>query len=476
MLDATTLLAVDRGSVIAPAGCGKTELIARAVASMSDGRALVLTHTHAGIRALRKRLLRLRVPRERVHVETIAGWGLRYAAAYPKTSDLKTPTPIKEEWEEIYKATSMLLTSAAIRKVVRASYARVFIDEYQDCTQAQHVVATRLAETLPCVVLGDPLQGIFAFAGGTLRWRDDVENVYPALGELNEPWRWREKNKGLGDWLLAVRAKLIAGEPLDLRSGPITWLAQGDRESFNAAYRLLRETGDVVVIRKYPKQAHKFARDLGGSYRSMEEVECNDLLAFAGTLDEKQGIARANHVIAFAEQCMTGTAQAFGAIRESLQKGKFPQAARVAPERRPLLSALQRMAESTDPVAVKAALQAIDHAQGIALFRKELWTEAKKAVDAHIGGGHALLREAAWASRNRSRFVDRSLDRHLISRTLLIKGLEFDHVLVPDADEFAGASKVSDHAKHMYVALTRASISLTVISKDPVLRFAQPVL
>ena len=36
------------GSVVAAAGCGKTEQIARATL-VADGRRLILTHTHAGI-------------------------------------------------------------------------------------------------------------------------------------------------------------------------------------------------------------------------------------------------------------------------------------------------------------------------------------------------------------------------------------------------------------------------------------------
>ena len=38
----------DRGLVVAPAGCGKTHLIAEAVGH-AKGKQLVLTHTHAGV-------------------------------------------------------------------------------------------------------------------------------------------------------------------------------------------------------------------------------------------------------------------------------------------------------------------------------------------------------------------------------------------------------------------------------------------
>lgn len=46
------LLSVDRGSVTAPAGCGKTQLIADNLAQHRDPKpVLVLTHTNAGAAA-----------------------------------------------------------------------------------------------------------------------------------------------------------------------------------------------------------------------------------------------------------------------------------------------------------------------------------------------------------------------------------------------------------------------------------------
>ena len=48
------LLAIDRGSVTAPAGCGKTHHIAEALTRHGDGKPiLILTHTNAGVVALR---------------------------------------------------------------------------------------------------------------------------------------------------------------------------------------------------------------------------------------------------------------------------------------------------------------------------------------------------------------------------------------------------------------------------------------
>ena len=48
--------ASDRACVVAAAGCGKTRLIADAVKVLEGTRQLILTHTHAGVNALRYKL------------------------------------------------------------------------------------------------------------------------------------------------------------------------------------------------------------------------------------------------------------------------------------------------------------------------------------------------------------------------------------------------------------------------------------
>src|SRR6266536_6451530 len=82
--DARRLADAQACSVVLPAGCGKTELLARAVLHSSTSKAsqLVLTHTHAGVHAVTTRLRRLKVPSDAVRVTTIAGWALRIASSY----------------------------------------------------------------------------------------------------------------------------------------------------------------------------------------------------------------------------------------------------------------------------------------------------------------------------------------------------------------------------------------------------------
>jgi hypothetical protein len=83
--DARRLSESSRCSVVLPAGAGKTQLIAKAVLhnSREEGRQLILTHTHAGLAALKGRLRRLGVPGGAYRILTLDGFALRFTRHYP---------------------------------------------------------------------------------------------------------------------------------------------------------------------------------------------------------------------------------------------------------------------------------------------------------------------------------------------------------------------------------------------------------
>lgn len=83
-------------------------------------------------------------------------------------------------------ACTSLLECAFIRRIIRVSYAGIYVDEYQDCSTAQHDIVLKLARDLPCRVLGDPLQAIFDFAGQTpVQWERDIVTNFQPLGDLD---------------------------------------------------------------------------------------------------------------------------------------------------------------------------------------------------------------------------------------------------------------------------------------------------
>jgi hypothetical protein len=81
------LLAPDRAVVTAPAGCGKSHLISATLGRYRGSRPiLVLTHTNAGVAALRERLQREGVAATRYRLATIDGWLRSLIGTFPPRS------------------------------------------------------------------------------------------------------------------------------------------------------------------------------------------------------------------------------------------------------------------------------------------------------------------------------------------------------------------------------------------------------
>ncbi len=112
-----------RAVIIAPAGCGKTELIAQSI-SCCSGRQLILTHTHAGVDSLKERLRKYKIPTSLFQVETIHSFALRYASSYPKTSKIITATPkTSEEYDNVIESASQLLEMSLTKEILQNTYA-----------------------------------------------------------------------------------------------------------------------------------------------------------------------------------------------------------------------------------------------------------------------------------------------------------------------------------------------------------------
>lgn len=74
----------------------------------------------------------------------------------------------------------------------------------------------------------------------------------------------------------------------------------------------------------------------------------------------------------------------------------------------------------------------------------------------HVESKGVTLSETANNYQREMRHAGRPIShRKLIGTTLLVKGLEYDHAVILDADGL--------NAKDLYVAMTRGSKSLTII-------------
>ena len=457
-----------KGYVVAPAGFGKTHLIAAAL-HHAQKRQLVLTHTYAGVNALRRKLRQVRASDGACRIDTIASWALRLSLAYPQASGWTIKRPDQEEWTGLYRACSRLLDCSFVRRIVRASYGGLYVDEYQDCSQAQHEVILKLARDMPCRILGDPLQGIFDFDGEAIDWQRDIESVFASIGELDTPHRWRRAGSAaLGNWLHEVRKALEHRQTIELPKHPPEGvrinIVQDDVAQLLIAqtntcrsFRCQRSEG-VIAIHKgeptYKAKCHRLAKQLRGMFASIEEIEGRDLFSFIRKLEQaRTDGARLKHAIALSESAMAGVGSALSAgtrraeavaIRSNTCNPTVARAANVYLE---------------NPTSANMAtfLMAVREAPDVYVARADLFNRAVGVLRKHAATPQLTLSEAAERYQTLFRYRGRPVGRRrLIGTTLLVKGLEFHHAIVLDAQSLS--------RKELYVALTRGAKSLTVIS------------
>ncbi|MBS0437059.1 MAG: UvrD-helicase domain-containing protein [Proteobacteria bacterium] len=463
------LFAADRGSVTAPAGCGKTQLIADTLGLHEGVRPiLILTHTNAGAAALRLRLQRARVSISAYRVTTIDGFAMRLIGSFPLRSGhnprILEINNARNDYPAIRDAAARLLQAGHVSEPLRATYARLIVDEYQDCNLVQHAIVDALATVLPTSVLGDPMQAIFGFGGNQLvHWRAHVEPRFPAIGALGTPWRWRNAGtEPLGQWLLRARAQLQAGQAVDLRGAPagVQWMphnGNADNQRRAAAQtRLVAPEETVLIIgdARNPRGRHQFTGQTPGA-TSVEAVDLADLVGFA----RRFNIAAADaleQLVNFAADLMTQVGVAnFLARVETIRQGR----ARTPPT--PAEYAAVAFVATPSMAGALEVLQQLEDQAHARVFRPEMLHCCRTAMRTAVAGEVPLL-DAALQARERNRHLGRPVSRRAVGSTLLLKGLEADVVVVLHPELL--------DAPNLYVALTRGARRLLVCSETPVLR------
>jgi len=466
MPDIAEMLAkAERAYLIAPAGYGKTHQIAMAVSCCGDGRQLILTHTNAGVRSIKEKLNKLGVLPSKYHVETIAGWVLGLVKAYPGISGIPEFDPTNNaDWSSIYAGAIKLINNTALKKVIRVSYHGLFVDEYQDCTLSQHALILSLAEILPCRILGDPLQGIFNFDEPLINWKEHIENCFSPLPPLTIPWRWNNsQNPVLGQTLGRLRECLETGQIFNLCNKSITWINWSNEAIRKTCFSSMTNPNgikSVVAICIHKQECHHMARSLSGRFDCMEELQCDDLFTSSKEIGNNTGFSRINALIEFAIKCRTNVKNDLGIAYDKFKKGILPTTS-VSTKNIELVDALMQIADNNDIRLILNALHIFAKIKSGNIFRKELWHEMIRSVIAFESGNFEYLYNAAVSIRLATSESGRKIYDHVVSRTWLIKGLEFDHAIILNADAMS--------TNNLYVAMTRGSKKLTVLSKSPII-------
>jgi AAA domain len=467
--DDVDLLAISRGTVTAPAGCGKTHLIAKALTRHAEPKPiLVLTHTNAGVVALRGRLDREGVAAKAYRLCTIDGWAMRLISTFPRRSghspELLLLANPRTDYPGIRVVASKLLEAGHINEVLAASYARLFVDEYQDCSIGQHALVTWAAQVLPTCLLGDSMQAIFGFGSDGLADWEEICAYFPVAGELATPWRWINAGaEPLGRWLLEARGKLLCGEPIDLCAAPpaVTWVhldGTEDHQRCLVAGRVRPPDGDgrVLIIgdSTKPESQRQFASQIPGAV-TVEAVDLRDLVSFARdfVLAAPDALERLAY---FAQSVMTNVGAADLVQRvQSLTRGT----ARNPP------TDVEKIALAFDRAPSHRAavdlLVEIGKQGGVRAHRPSVFRSCIKALQLCNGSDGLSFHDAAIRMREQNRLIGRPLPRRAVGSTLLLKGLEAEVAVILNASGM--------NARNLYVAMTRGSKALIVCSPTPIL-------
>jgi AAA domain len=469
--DEIDLLSLRRGTVTAPAGCGKTHLIAQSLTRHGDAkkRILILTHTNAGVVALRGRLDRAGVRPTAYRLFTIDGWAMRLVSMFPNRaahdqSLLNLANPATD-YPKIRVAAARLLKAEHVNDVLSASYARLIVDEYQDCSVRQHGLVGFASNSLPTSVLGDPMQAIFGFGMDDLaNWDDTVCKHFPLAGELATPWRWINAGaEALGEWLLDVRGKLLRGEPIDLRDAPleVTWVEldgteDRKRQLTAAGVNAPGRNGSVLIIgdSKSPDSQRQFASQMPGAV-TVEAVDLRDLVAFARRFNIAAPDAL-EQLAQFAQSVMTNVGAADLVQRiQALNRGRARQAGTDLEK-----AALRFLAAPSCLGAVELLVE-IGKEGGVRAHRPAVLRACIKALQLCHGTEELTFADAAIRMREQNRLIGRPLPKRAVGSTLLLKGLEAEVAVVLNASNL--------DARNLYVAMTRGSKKLIICSESPVL-------
>jgi hypothetical protein len=464
------LLAINRGTVAAPAGCGKTHLIADTLKRHDAAKPiLTLTHTNAGVAALRGRLDKAGVSPRAYRLATLDGWAMRLIGMFPARSKVK-PAVLRlnnpgKDYPAIRSAAWTLLSGGHVADILSANFSRLIVDEYQDCNFTQHAMMTWVAQTLPTCVLGDPMQAIFGWQGVKMPdWDTDVCKYFCLAGELQTPWRWTNAGtEKFGRWLLDVRHALRDGRPVDLRAAPpeVSWVhLDGSEDRVRqiraAGVRPVDKDGSVLIIgnSKSPPSQRDFAAQIRGAV-TVESVDLRDTVEFARRLDFGRSDALAQ-VVDFAGDVMTNVGAADLMKRvDVLERGTGRKEASEAEQ------AALRFKAAPSPANAIALLSELSRQGGVDTHRPTILRAAISALQSCDVSDPASFYEAAVRAREQNRLLGRPLPKRAVGSTLLLKGLEADTSVILNAADL--------EARDLYVAMTRGSKRLVVCSDAPVL-------
>lgn len=497
-VDWTSYLKCQRGLLIAPAGHGKTTAIADCIMQCpEESRYLILTHTHAGIASLRAKFNEKNIPQKKYQLDTITGFAQRYVLSFKKNRDLPSVEE-KTYFSTVVQYCTQLIDYAVVQLIIKASYDGIFVDEYQDCTTDQHKMILTLAKNLPLHVLGDPLQGIFSFEKTPLVDFERDLFGFEKFNLLSYPWRWHGINEALGNQILSMRKCLEMHKPIQLDSINCTGLtvvhhilpADLHNSSFLSLLRttIMKNMSDSFLI-IYPSYKEtrkdgqiqprgsikdrvdlKIAIDYGYNFHMLDAIDSDKFYSCSKKIDEfinacqdKRKIQKIKALYDIMKAMHFGATAMNDWIDRDNNRLKRKREQECKSKGEKLQSLFSSFEENPN---LPNLMKIFDNFYSLISNKchfKELYREIKRA--SNIAESEDIpLYEAMTHLKNNVRHIGRKIEGRCIGTTLLTKGLEFDTVVLYEAQKFMDA-------KNFYVAISRARKNLIIITSNSLIQF-----
>jgi DNA helicase-2/ATP-dependent DNA helicase PcrA len=290
-------------------------------------------------------------------------------------------------------------------------------------------------------------------------WHADTLAAFPQAGVLATPQRWiHAGNAALGVWLISQRANFNAGI-FDFRGAPtcLTWQACAPRL---AAQQLagwcsvrLREEETLAVIHSSVDEVRR--ADLAKAIRAttVEPIGGRTERNFYDSLRTQTGIGRVNAVLDLIGTAYVG---AEASNKRKRVESLLANPTRIKTPATPAELALTGIATSDSLASVLDAIRCVENETGVTTVRPELVYCVKSALRLCSENPTLQLDDAAFQVANARREKGRILRNKSVGSTLLLKGLEFDRVVI--------TQDACENRHHWYVALTRGTRSVRVLA------------
>lgn len=224
---------------------------------------------------------------------------------------------------------------------------------------------------------------------------------------------------------------------------------------------LQEKQGSVAAIHCSKQLCYSIARAANGGYQAIEELSASRLSQFVAEWDAS-----------------TEATDRFRAAKKLIGEcfhAQAPESERTASDGPDMVADAERaLVENAREECLVTLINASRASGQWKLYRAELIRDVERACNNVVSGRSQTMSEAAVAVRRRTSMTGRRLPQRTVSTPLLLKGLEFDHVVIPDAEHFARQNRAQ--AKLFYVAISRATQSLRITSPSRWIQFPVPSL